>query len=64
MELTVLRGVFLTSRVGHFLEVLLRMTGERQSALDLVQESFVRAWQKLSTFRGASAFSTSCRILV
>jgi RNA polymerase sigma-70 factor (ECF subfamily) len=29
-----------------------RMTGDREAAFDLAQDTFVTAWQKLSTFRG------------
>ncbi len=36
----------------------LRMTGDRSAAEELVQDAFVRAWHKLSTFRGDAAFST------
>lgn len=36
----------------------LRMTGDRSEAEELTQEAFVRAWQKLGTFRGEAAFST------
>lgn len=36
----------------------LRMTGDRSAAEELVQDVFVRAWQKLTSFRGDSAFST------
>lgn len=36
----------------------LRMTGDRQVALDLAQDSFVSAWQKLSQFRGDASFSS------
>ncbi len=36
----------------------LRMTGERAVAEELVQDVFVRAWQKLTLFRGDSAFGT------
>ena len=36
-----------------------RMTGGRESEADeLVQDVFVRAWQRLSTFRGEAAFGT------
>jgi RNA polymerase sigma-70 factor (ECF subfamily) len=34
------------------------MTGDPALAEELAQEAFVRAWQKLGSFRGASAFST------
>ncbi|MDA1001371.1 MAG: sigma-70 family RNA polymerase sigma factor [bacterium] len=37
---------------------LLRMTGEPDDALDLVQETFIRALRSLSTFRGESTLKT------
>lgn len=43
---------------GRVYAVCLRMTGNTAEAEDLTQEAFVRAWKKLSTFRGDSAFST------
>lgn len=36
----------------------LRMVGDPSRAEDLTQEAFVRAWEKLGSFRGKSAFST------
>lgn len=36
----------------------LRLCGQRELAEDLTQEAFVRAWQKLDSFRGDSAFSS------
>lgn len=36
----------------------LRMVADPDRAEDLVQETFVRAWEKLSSFRGDSAFAT------
>jgi RNA polymerase sigma-70 factor (ECF subfamily) len=35
-----------------------RLAGESQLAEELAQDVFVRAWQRLSTFRGESAFSS------
>lgn len=36
----------------------LRMTGSREDALDLAQESFFQAWKALPTFQGESSFAT------
>ena len=44
--------------VGRVYALCLRMSGNPTIAEELVQESFVRAWQKLGSFRGSSAFST------
>ena len=38
--------------------VCVRMVGDRGTAEELTQDVFVRAWEKLSLFRGESAFST------
>jgi RNA polymerase sigma-70 factor (ECF subfamily) len=46
------------AHIGRVFALCLRMTGDQHLAEELAQESFVRAWQKLGTFRGASAFST------
>jgi len=35
-----------------------RMTGDRESALDLAQDSFITAWQKLHDFRGDAVFTS------
>lgn len=44
--------------VGRVHGLCLRMCGNRSQAEELTQEAFVRAWQKLPSFRGESAFST------
>lgn len=36
----------------------LRLTGNTEDAADLAQEVFLKAWQKITTFHGESAFST------
>ena len=36
----------------------LRLTQSRAEAQDCTQETFIRAWRQLATFRGASSFST------
>ena len=44
--------------VGRVYGLCLRMLGEPVAAEELTQDVFVRAWEKLSLFRGDSAFST------
>ena len=44
--------------LGRVYALCLRMTGDRADAEELTQEAFVRAWQKIGSFRGESAFST------
>ena len=45
--------------VGRVHGAILRLVGmDRARAEDLTQDAFVRAWQKLSSFRHESAFST------
>jgi len=43
---------------GRIYALCLRMTGDVAAAADLVQDVFVRAWEKLGSFRGESAFSS------
>lgn len=38
--------------------VCLRMSGDSERATELVQDVFVRVWEKLPTFRGESQFTT------
>ena len=44
--------------VGRVYALCFRMAGTADLAEELAQDVFVRAWQKLGTFRGDSAFST------
>ncbi len=44
--------------VGRVHALCLRMCGDAQEAEELTQDAFVRAWEKLASFRGASAFSS------
>lgn len=46
------------SHVAPLFAFCLGLTGNRQAATELVQDSFVRAWQALSGFRGESSFGT------
>ncbi len=45
-------------QVGRVYALCLRMTADKGRAEELAQDVFLRAWTKLSTFRGDSAFST------
>lgn len=44
--------------VGRVFAVCMRMSGDAGDAEELTQDAFVRAWEKLPTFAGRSAFST------
>lgn len=44
--------------VGRVYALCLRLSGDRVRAEELTQDVFVRAWEKLGSFRGESAFST------
>lgn len=44
--------------VGRINALALRLTADRARAEELVQDAFVRAWEKLASFRGESAFGT------
>ena len=43
---------------GRVYALCLRMSGDPQEAEELAQDAFVRAWEKLDTFRGQSAFTS------
>ena len=44
--------------VGRVHALCLRMCGDAREAEELTQDAFVRAWQKLDSFRGSSAFAS------
>jgi RNA polymerase sigma-70 factor (ECF subfamily) len=44
--------------VGRIYALCLRLTGNVADADDSTQNTFIRAWQKLGSFRGSSAFGT------
>ncbi len=46
------------ANVGRVHALALRLTGDRQRAEELTQDAWVRAWEKLGSFRGESSFST------
>ena len=43
---------------GRVFALCLRMSRDRERARELAHDAFVRAWEKLSTFRGEAAFTT------
>ena len=43
---------------GRVFALCLRMTADRERATELVQDVFVRVWERLSSFRGESAFTS------
>lgn len=46
------------ANVDRIYRLMYRMAGEEHLAKDFTQEAFLRAYQKLDQFRGASSFST------
>lgn len=46
------------ANVDRIFSLCVRMVGDRAKAEELTQDAFVRAWEKLGTFRGDSQFST------
>jgi RNA polymerase sigma-70 factor (ECF subfamily) len=46
------------SHAGRVFALCARMTGDRTMAEELTQDVFVKAWEKLGSFRGESAFGS------
>ena len=46
------------THVNRVFSICVRMCGRRDRAEDLTQDVFVRVWEKLTTFRGESSFTT------
>src|SRR5438045_1718960 len=46
------------AQVGRVYALCLRLTADRARAEELTQDAFVRAWERLASFRGESAFSS------
>ena len=46
------------ANVGKVNGLCLRLCGQRELAEDLTQEAFIKAWQKIESFRGESAFGS------
>jgi RNA polymerase sigma-70 factor, ECF subfamily len=44
--------------VGRVYALCLRLTTDRAEAEELTQDAFIRAWERLASFRGDSAFSS------
>jgi len=47
-----------TKCAGRVYAVCVRMTGDPQRAREYTHDAFVRAWERLSTFRGEASFET------
>lgn len=45
-------------QAGQVYALALRLTGNKHDALELMQDAFVRAWERLASFRGESAFGS------
>ncbi len=46
------------AHLGRVMALCTRMTGDRTMAEDLTQETFVKAWENLASFKGESAFGS------
>jgi RNA polymerase sigma-70 factor (ECF subfamily) len=51
-------GQLYDAHAGRVHAVCLRLSGDPAEAAELVQDVFVRAWERLDSFRGESAFGT------
>jgi len=51
-------GALVERHQARIYATLVKLTGDRDQALDLTQDAFIRAWEQLSSFEGRSAFST------
>ena len=51
-------ALLVTNHQGYVYNLALRVLGEENEALDLTQETFIRAWTALPNFRGQSQFRT------
>ena len=56
-DATAFRALY-DAHVGRVYALCLRLAGDRQQAEEHAQDVFVRAWERLGSFRGESAFST------
>jgi RNA polymerase sigma-70 factor (ECF subfamily) len=57
-------GELVTRYRGRMYQVAYGMVGHHESAMDLTQEAFLRAYQNLGSFRGEAKFSTWLRRIV
>jgi len=46
------------AHAGRIFALCLRLAGDRTRAIELVQDVFVRCWERLGSFRGESAFGS------
>ncbi|MDX1661836.1 MAG: sigma-70 family RNA polymerase sigma factor, partial [Gemmatimonadota bacterium] len=51
-------GVLVQRNHERIVATLVKMTGDGDLALDLAQDAFIRAWERISTFERRSRFST------
>jgi len=56
-DVTAFEGLYRTHATRVY-AICLRMVADPTRAEDLTQEAFIRAWEKLRSFRGQSAFAT------